>query len=113
MQRLILLNMDPPEHTACAAIISRGFTPRAINALEAVLTERAEQIVRTALAEGSGDFVNDVACELPLQAIAELLGIPQDDRRKIFDWSNQMIAYDDPEFDADPTSPRPSSSATR
>ncbi|MET0134564.1 MAG: cytochrome P450, partial [Kibdelosporangium sp.] len=47
--------------------------------------------------EGSGDFVTDVACELPLQAIAELLGVPQDDRHKLFDWSNRMISYDDPE----------------
>jgi cholest-4-en-3-one 26-monooxygenase len=42
--------------------------------------------------------VTDVACELPLQAIAELIGIPQDDRAKIFDWSNKMISYDDPEY---------------
>ncbi len=52
----------------------------------------------TALAEGTGDFVTDVACELPLQAIAELIGIPQEDRKKIFQWSNQMIGCDDPEF---------------
>jgi cholest-4-en-3-one 26-monooxygenase len=43
-----------------------------------------------------------VACELPLQAIADLIGVPQDDRDKIFDWSNQMIGYDDPEYDVDP-----------
>ena len=48
--------------------------------------------------DGSFDFVTDVACELPLQAIAELIGIPQEDRAKIFDWSNKMIAYDDPEY---------------
>ena len=41
-----------------------------------------------------------MACELPLQAIAELLGIPQEDRRKIFTWSNEMIGYDDPEYAA-------------
>ena len=57
--------------------------------------------MQTALAEGTGDFVADVACELPLQAIAELLGIPQEDRGKIFHWSNQMIGYDDPEFEGD------------
>ena len=51
--------------------------------------------------EGTGDFVADVACELPLQAIAELIGVPQEDRKKIFDWSNTMIGYDDPEFGED------------
>jgi cholest-4-en-3-one 26-monooxygenase len=102
MQRLLLLNMDPPVHTKQRGIISRGFTPRAINALKDALANRAEHIVAEALAKGSGDFVTDVACELPLQAIAELIGIPQEDRRKIFDWSNQMISYDDPEFEVDP-----------
>ncbi|HUQ61112.1 cytochrome P450 [Lentzea sp.] len=102
MQRLLLLNMDPPTHTKQRAIVSRGFTPRAVNALREALTARAGQIVAEALAKGSGDFVSDVACELPLQAIAELIGIPQEDRRKIFDWSNQMIAYDDPEFEIEP-----------
>ena len=103
MHRLILLNIDPPAHTKLRGIVSRGFTPRAIGNLREALTERAERIVHTALAEGTGDFVSDVACELPLQAIAELLGVPQEDRRKIFDWSNQMIGYDDPEYEGDPT----------
>ncbi|MGI9005154.1 MAG: cytochrome P450 [Streptosporangiaceae bacterium] len=98
IQRLIMLNIDPPEHTKLRGIISRGFTPRAIGNLRAALTERAEQIVTAALRDGSGDFVTDIACELPLQAIAELLGVPQEDRRKIFEWSNLMIGYDDPEF---------------
>ena len=102
MQRLILLNIDPPQHTALRGIVSRGFTPRAINGLRAALAERAARIVAAALADGTGDFVYDVASELPLQAIAELLGIPQDDRRKIFAWSNQMISGDDPESTDDP-----------
>ncbi|MER6123774.1 cytochrome P450 [Streptomyces sp. NPDC001795] len=98
-QRLIMLNMDPPEHTRVRQIVQRGFTPRAIRALEDRLRARAHAIVQGALAhEGAFDFVTQVACELPLQAIAELIGIPQDDRAKIFDWSNKMIAYDDPEY---------------
>ncbi|MEU3334799.1 cytochrome P450 [Streptomyces sp. NPDC002144] len=98
-QRLILLNMDPPEHTRVRQIVQRIFTPRAIRALEERLRERARTIAAQAR-ERSGpfDFVTDVACELPLQAIAELIGIPQDDRAKIFDWSNKMISYDDPEY---------------
>ena len=102
MQRFVMLNIDPPEHTKMRAIVSRGFTPRAINALRAALSTRADRIVCEALQSGSGNFVTDVACELPLQAIAELLGIPQDDRRQIFDWSNVMIGYDDPEYGVDP-----------
>ncbi|MFE5141719.1 cytochrome P450 [Streptomyces fagopyri] len=98
-QRLILLNMDPPEHTRVRQIVQRGFTPRAIRALEQRLRDRALAIVASARAHsGPFDFVTEVACELPLQAIAELIGIPQDDRVKIFEWSNRMIAYDDPEY---------------
>jgi len=102
MQRLVLLNIDPPQHTKLRAIVSRGFTPRAINALRSALSTRAERIVHHALAGGTGEFVTDIACELPLQAIAELLGIPQEDRKRIFDWSNMMIGYDDPEYGTDP-----------
>jgi cholest-4-en-3-one 26-monooxygenase len=102
MQRVMLLNQDPPDHTKLRRIVNRGFTPRAIRMIEDALAERAERIATEAVAHGTGDFVTEVACELPLQAIAELLGVAQDDRRKIFDWSNQMIAYDDPEFDIDP-----------
>ncbi|MFF4838635.1 cytochrome P450 [Streptomyces collinus] len=98
-QRLILLNMDPPEHTRVRQIVQRGFTPRSIRALEDRLRARAEGIVTAARARsGPFDFVTEVACELPLQAIAELIGVPQEDRSKIFDWSNRMIAYDDPEY---------------
>ncbi len=98
IQRLIMLNLDPPAHTKLRGIVSRGFTPRAIENLRQALTERAERIVRTAATEGTGDFVADVASELPLQAIADLLGIPQQDRHKIFAWSNQMIGQEDPEY---------------
>ncbi|MER5397489.1 cytochrome P450 [Streptomyces sp. NPDC002599] len=102
VQRLIMLNMDPPEHTRVRQIVQRGFTPRAIRSLEDALRARAGSIVANALAQaapdGSFDFVTQVACELPLQAIAELIGVPQEDRVKIFDWSNKMVAYDDPEY---------------
>ena len=102
LQRFVMLNIDPPQHTKLRGIVSRGFTPRAINNLRSALSARAERIVADAIASGSGDFVTDVAAELPLQAIAELVGVPQDDRRKVFDWSNDMVGYDDPEYVGDP-----------
>ncbi|NEA56750.1 cytochrome P450 [Streptomyces sp. SID13666] len=98
MQRLIMLNMDPPELTRVRQIVQRGFTPRAIRQMEQTLRDRAHRIVAEARGRRTGNFVTEVASELPLQAIAELIGIPQDDRTKIFDWSNKMIAYDDPEL---------------
>ncbi|MEU7766482.1 cytochrome P450 [Nocardia sp. NPDC049190] len=102
MQRIVMLNMDAPEHTKLRKIIARGFTPRAINRLRAELSARAESIVKAAAESGSGDFVAQIACELPLQAIAELIGVPQEDRMKVFTWSNEMTGYDDPDSDVDP-----------
>lgn len=103
VQKLIMLNMDPPEHTRVRQIVQRGFTPRAIRSLEGALRDRARSIVDAALSQanknnGTFDFVTNIAVELPLQAIAELIGVPQEDRTKIFDWSNKMAAYDDPEY---------------
>lgn len=99
----LLLHMDPPQHTKLRQIVSRGFTPRVIGRLRDALRERAERIVAEARRRGGGgDFVTEVAAELPLQAIAELMGVPQEDRRRLFDWSNQMLGYDDPDYDADP-----------
>jgi len=98
MQRLIMLNQDPPKHSATRRIVSRGFTPKMINGLREALADRAQKIVARALAEGSGNFVLDVAVELPLQAIAELIGVPQEDRHQIFTWSNAMIGNEDEDF---------------
>lgn len=72
--KFVLLNMDAPQHTRLRKIISRGFTPRAVERLRDDLNVRARQIVAAAAAEGSGDFVEQVSCELPLHAIAGLLG---------------------------------------
>lgn len=95
MQRYVLLNIDPPQHTKLRGIVSRGFTPRSIGNMRQVIAERADRIVREALKKDTGNFVTEVAAELPLQAIADLLGVPQQDRGKIFEWSNRMISYDD------------------
>jgi len=98
MTRMLMLNMDPPEHSQLRNIVQRAFTPRTIRGLESRLQEFADDIVDRALAKGEGDFVKDVAAELPLLAICELIGIPAEDRVKIFDLSNRLIGFDDPEF---------------
>jgi len=96
--KFVLLNMDAPHHTHLRKIISRMFTPRSIELLRDELSRRAQQIVQEAATKGYGDFVEEVSCELPLQAIAGLMGVPQEDRKKLFDWSNQMVGDMDPEF---------------
>ena len=94
----LMLTMDPPPHTRYRKLVNKGFTPRMINALEEHIRDRAVRIVDDAVAKGECDFVVDVAAELPLQAIAELLGVPMEDRHKLFDWSNRMIGSEDPEY---------------
>jgi cytochrome P450 len=96
--RLMMLNLDPPDHTKLRSIVNRGFTPRRIRELQQKLVERSTGIVDSIAEKGECDFVTEVACELPLQAIADLIGIPQEDRHKVFDWSNRLIGFDDPEF---------------
>jgi cholest-4-en-3-one 26-monooxygenase len=96
--RFALLNMDAPHHTRLRKIITRGFTPRAMARLRDDLDERAQCIAEVAAASGSGDFVEQVSSELPLQAIAGLLGVPLEDRKMLFDWTNRMVGADDPEF---------------
>jgi cholest-4-en-3-one 26-monooxygenase len=102
LQRFVMLNMDGDHHDRLRRIISRGFTPRAIGKLRDELERRAQNIAKAAAAEGGGDFVEQVACELPLQAIADLLGVPQEDRQKLFRWSNEMTGNGDDEWDVDP-----------
>ena len=94
----LLLCMDPPRHTRVRRVGNRCFTPRALAGLEDDLRERAHRIVWAAKREGTGDFVLDVARHLPLQAIAGLMGIPDDDRPQLFRWSDQMAGSEDPEY---------------
>jgi cholest-4-en-3-one 26-monooxygenase len=96
--RLFMLNMDPPEHTKLRKIVNRGFTPRRIKELQDILAERATRVVDHVIEKGQVEFVEEVASELPLQAIADFVGIPQEDRHQVFEWSNQLIGFDDPEF---------------
>ncbi|MFD4182935.1 cytochrome P450 [Rhodococcus sp. NPDC058514] len=91
----VLINKDAPEHTQLRKLVSRLFTPRAVEAMRSALDERAERIACAAVTNPTGDFVVEVASELPMQAISELLGVPQEARMQLFDWSNQMTGYDD------------------
>jgi cholest-4-en-3-one 26-monooxygenase len=90
-----LIVMDPPGHTKYRKLVNRGFTPRMINALETHIRERAVRILDRAITKGTCDFVIDVAAELPLEVIAALIGVPNEDRHKIFEWTNQALGTAD------------------
>jgi cytochrome P450 len=101
MSRMMMLNMDPPEHAKLRKLVNRGFTPKRIRELRDVLARRATTVVDAVIDQGECELVEDLASELPLQAIAEFLGVPQEDRHRIFQWSNTMIGSDDPEYASD------------
>jgi cholest-4-en-3-one 26-monooxygenase len=95
----LMLFMDPPDHTRYRKLVNRGFTPRMIGQLEPHIRDLTDQVLDAAVAKGDEmDFVVEVAAELPLEVIAELIGVPRDDRHKIFEWSNRMIGSEDPEY---------------
>ncbi len=103
LTKALLINHDAPEHTRLRKIVSRLFTPRSVAALEEKLAVAAREIVGAAKEKGSGDFVDDIAMSLPLLAIADLIGVPEADREKLFHWTNSIMNTDDPDFDSDPT----------
>jgi cholest-4-en-3-one 26-monooxygenase len=94
----LMLTMDAPEHTRYRKLVNRGFTPRQMRMLEPHIRELTNQIIDAVIEAGECDFVTDVAAELPLQVIAEMIGVPHEDRHKVFEWSNRMIGSEDPEF---------------
>ncbi|MGA5463189.1 cytochrome P450 [Mycobacterium sp. NPDC050041] len=103
LTKALLINHDAPEHTRLRKIVSRLFTPRSVAALEERLAVAAREIVSAAAQKDSGNFVDDIAMILPLQAIADLIGVPEADRERLFHWTNSIMNTDDPDFDSDPT----------
>jgi cholest-4-en-3-one 26-monooxygenase len=97
-QRLIMLNMDPPLHTRYRRLVNKGFTPRMVAQLHDRIHSATDEIIDSVIEQGSADFVTDIAAELPLIVIADTLGVPDEDRHRMFDWSNRMIGTEDPEY---------------
>ena len=102
LQRLMMLNMDPPQHTRQRAFVNRGFTPRMIGQLEKHIEEICHSLLDDIAARGQADFVTDIAAPLPLWVICELVGAPVEDRGRIFELSNLLIGSADPEFQVEP-----------
>jgi cytochrome P450 len=97
----VLLNMmDDPRHKRIRKLVTPNVSPRALAALEPDLRRRTAAILDAAVARGTCDFLVDVAAELPLQATAFLLGVPQIDRHQLFAWADATLDYDDRDLGA-------------
>jgi cytochrome P450 len=94
-----LVSLDPPHHTRVRHLVSAGFTPRMIGKLDEHIVHRTARILDDAGARGECDFVTDVAYQLPMHVIADIVGIPDDDRPWVFQRTEAMLAS------LDPTSP--------
>ncbi len=98
MQKNTIINMDPPVHQKVRRIVRNAFTPKRVESYEPNFRKHARAIVDAVASRGECEFVEEVAAELPLIAILELLGVPLEDRKKFFDWTNTMIFADDPDM---------------
>ena len=90
MIRMMMLNMDPPQHTKLRLLVNKGFTPSAVARLQQRVGELAARIVDAVASRGSCDFVAEVAGELPSYVIAELLGIPLEDGYRLYELTEIM-----------------------
>jgi len=98
--RQMMLNMDPPDHSRLRRLLGRSFTRRAVSQIEDRIRDHARTICDRVFTgrRGECDFAKDVAADLPLLTLADVLGMPHQDRWLLFDWSNRVIGYQDPDY---------------
>ncbi|WP_422768932.1 cytochrome P450 [Plantactinospora sp. WMMC1484] len=96
--RQLLVNMDAPQHSKVRRLVTSVFTPRAVARLVDGVHRHARRLADTLHERGEADAVADFAAELPLLVLADLLGLPPEDRHLLFKWSNYLVGFDDPEY---------------
>jgi len=101
--RRMMLNMDPPEHSSLRKIVNRAFTPKVIRQqLFDAIKRHAREVVDGICESGETDFLANVAAEMPLLVLADVLGVPPQDRKLLYGWTNRLVGIDDPEYGGDP-----------
>ena len=93
-----MINMDAPKHTKMRLIVNRGFTPRQVARIDDSVREQAKDIVDRVAPMGECDFVSEIAAALPLQIICDMMGIPREDTKQIFEHTNVILGVGDPEY---------------
>ncbi|MBT2208115.1 cytochrome P450 [Actinomadura sp. NEAU-AAG7] len=94
--RAMMLNQDPPSHSRLRRIVAAAFTPRAVRALEETIETRARTLIASAVGHDT-DFV-ELAADLPVWTLAHIMGVPETDRRLLYDWASRVIGYQDDEY---------------
>jgi len=96
--RAMMLNQDPPGHSRLRRIVAAAFTPRAVRALEATINTRAQSLIQNTRGQEI-DFV-EIAADLPVWTLAQIMGVPDEDRRLLYDWASRVIGYQDADYAA-------------
>ncbi|MFF4697756.1 cytochrome P450 [Streptomyces chattanoogensis] len=100
--RRMMLNQDPPDHARLRRLVSRAFTPRRVGRFEAVVRQRARDLLAAAVGtartgDGACDIVTAVTDDYALLNLADLLGVPPGERGLLLDWTRRVIGYQDPD----------------
>ena len=93
-----MINMDDPRHARLRRIVSRAFTPRMIRKFEDDVQRVAASVVDRLLADGPGDFVEQVAARIPLTVICQMMGIPESSHGMVLRNTNIILSGSDPDF---------------
>jgi cytochrome P450 len=96
--RKSMLDMDPPRHDELRGLIARRFTPRAVQVWQDAVRTVTDRVLDTALEQEEFDFVQEISSEIPMQVFAEILGVPQSERRYIIDLGDRLLGNQDPEY---------------
>ena len=97
--RLTILNMDPPKHNRYRRLVSKGFTPRMIGMLVEDIERRAAAVIDNVCEKGEAEFVEEIAAQVPVQMICEMIGLEKELWPRMFEISNQLIgSRDDPDY---------------
>ncbi len=96
--RKSMIDMDPPQHDELRVLVNRRFTPRAVGVWEDQVRKVVRTVLDEALPKGEFDFVHEISSEIPMQVFAEILGVPQDERREIIEIGDRLLGNADPEY---------------
>src|SRR5919106_4441208 len=96
--RKSMIDMDPPRHDELRGLIARRFTPRAVLVWEDAVRTVTDRVLDTALEQEEFDFVEQISSEIPMQVFAEILGVPQSERRYIIELGDRLLGNQDPEY---------------
>ncbi len=96
-----IITMDPPRHVKMRRLVNKGFTPRAVNAMEPEIRRITNEILDTIASRGECDFVVDVAAQLPLAVICGMMGLEREHWPLMFELTNKVLGSGDPEYQAE------------